>query len=97
MVLQRRLCRRRNRRQAKTTLRSPICRLASPRLRRMRPTHADGKLATEVTSNYVATSTRMSAIAMQRFESLMLKALERAGEQDRIDALHREASRRACL
>jgi hypothetical protein len=56
----------------------------------------DGKLATEVTSNYVDIDKDV-AIAMQRFESLMLKALERAGEQDRIDALHREASRRACL
>jgi hypothetical protein len=45
----------------------------------------------------VANVEKNSAIAYRAIEAVILKAIDRAGEQDRIDALHLAASRRACL
>jgi hypothetical protein len=54
------------------------------------------KLQVEVTSSF-ADVKKDATIALLGLEPALLKAIDRAGEQDRRDAFAREASRRACM
>ncbi|HEV3137096.1 MAG TPA: hypothetical protein VGZ26_04315, partial [Pirellulales bacterium] len=54
------------------------------------------KLQVEVASSF-ADVNKDATLALLAFKTALLKVIDTAGEQDRIDALHREASRRACL
>ncbi|MBI3838645.1 MAG: hypothetical protein HY288_12025 [Planctomycetia bacterium] len=54
------------------------------------------KLRVEVESS-IANAQKNSVLAYLAMEPAILKAIDRAGEQDRRDAFLREASRRACL